>query len=222
MADAKICSTFLQLLQSADFGQFWKSNLLRIILRCSMSFVVEGGLLKSGWSLRQAWNLYHKAYEELIQQIDQDVRKGRLTANEGALLLLDLPCDETSRSISSSSLTASTSLNTVPSMSDSRNVVDHAERVPDIVPPQHSVHSSKHAGVTPHFLRLQQVMGSVCYGFGCFHLLLSLLPAHLIKWLKFLGFEGDVNIGIRALTYCTQTPDCKALLARYFGITVLH
>ena len=66
----------------------------------------------------------------------------------------------------------------------------------------------------PHFARLHQILGSVCYGYGCFHLLLSLLPGHLLKWLKFLGFHGDLQVGIRALTYSMNSPDSKSLLAR--------
>ena len=73
--------------------------------------------------------------------------------------------------------------------------------------------SSSHP--SPHFLRLHQILGSVCYGYGCFHLLLSLLPGHQLKWLKFLGFDGDLQVGIRALTYCMNSPDSKSLLARY-------
>ncbi|GAV07554.1 hypothetical protein RvY_17377 [Ramazzottius varieornatus] len=199
LADAKICSTFLQLLQSADFG----------------------GLLKSGWSMRQAWKLYHTAFAELVRHIDDDVRRGRLSPNEAALLQQDLPSCEPTRSLSStsfSSVTTTTTTTHVVAHADSRDVVDHAvpsdAAVPNGCPSQHSVHSSKHASVSAHFLRLQQVIGSVCYGFGCFHVLLSLLPAHLVKWLKFLGFEGNVNTGIRALNYCTRTPDSKALLAR--------
>lgn len=68
------------------------------------------------------------------------------------------------------------------------------------------------------FERLHQILGSVCYGYGCFHLMLSLLPGNLLKWLKYLGFEGDLNTGIQALTYCMNSPDSKALLARYWSL----
>ena len=69
LADAKICATFLQLLQSADFG----------------------GLFKGGWALRQAWKLYQTTYDELLKQIDTDFRSGNLNETEAAILRQDLP-----------------------------------------------------------------------------------------------------------------------------------
>ncbi|OQV13538.1 putative Tetratricopeptide repeat protein 39C [Hypsibius exemplaris] len=160
LADAKICSTFLQLLQSADFG----------------------GLLKGSWALRQAWKLYQSTYEDLLKQIEQSFRHGELSKTEVAILRHNLPHPFQGDGPAGGYTASERDL-----------VLSHSR---------------------PLFMRLFQIMGLVCYGFGCFHLLLSLLPGHLLKWLKFLGFEGDMHVGMRALTYCMNSPDSKSLLAR--------
>ncbi|KAL0966152.1 hypothetical protein UPYG_G00291570 [Umbra pygmaea] len=60
---------------------------------------------------------------------------------------------------------------------------------------------------------LDRLKGSVSFGYGLFHLCISMVPPHLLKIVNLLGFPGDRHQGLSALTYASESRDMKAPLA---------
>nr|XP_057923608.1 tetratricopeptide repeat protein 39C-like [Doryrhamphus excisus] len=60
---------------------------------------------------------------------------------------------------------------------------------------------------------LDRLKGSVSFGYGLFHLCISMVPPHLLKIVNLLGFPGDRLQGLSALSYASQSTDMKAPLA---------
>lgn len=71
--------------------------------------------------------------------------------------------------------------------------------------------SQKHDGVSPE--ALDRLKGSVSFGYGLFHLCISMVPPHLLKIVNLLGFPGDRQQGLSALTFASESKDMKAPLA---------
>uniref|UniRef100_A0A8C6WQK4 Tetratricopeptide repeat domain 39C n=1 Tax=Neogobius melanostomus TaxID=47308 RepID=A0A8C6WQK4_9GOBI len=80
-----------------------------------------------------------------------------------------------------------------------------------------SPHSSPQAkvpgesGVTDE--ALDRLKGSVSFGYGLFHLCISMVPPHLLKIINLLGFPGDRLQGLSSLMYASESKDMKAPLA---------
>ncbi|CDQ58160.1 unnamed protein product [Oncorhynchus mykiss] len=66
-------------------------------------------------------------------------------------------------------------------------------------------------GVSPE--ALARLKGSVSFGYGLFHLCISMIPPHLLKIVNLLGFPGDRHQGLSALAYASESKDMKAPLA---------
>lgn len=60
---------------------------------------------------------------------------------------------------------------------------------------------------------IRRLMAAVSFGYGIFHLAVSLLPPKLLNIIHFLGFEGDRQTGIQALHFSRQGPDMRGPLA---------
>lgn len=60
---------------------------------------------------------------------------------------------------------------------------------------------------------LDRLKGSVSFGYGLFHLCISMVPPHLLKIVNLLGFPGDRVQGLSALAYASESKDMKAPLA---------
>ncbi|XP_068557854.1 tetratricopeptide repeat protein 39C-like isoform X1 [Cebidichthys violaceus] len=66
-------------------------------------------------------------------------------------------------------------------------------------------------GISPE--ALDRLKGAVSFGYGLFHLCISMVPPHLLKIVNLLGFPGDRLQGLSALTYASESKDMKAPLA---------
>ncbi|KAM3866290.1 tetratricopeptide repeat protein 39C-like [Diretmus argenteus] len=66
-------------------------------------------------------------------------------------------------------------------------------------------------GISPE--ALDRLKGSVSFGYGLFHLCISMVPPHLLKIVNLLGFPGDRLQGLSALTFASESKDMKAPLA---------
>lgn len=66
---------------------------------------------------------------------------------------------------------------------------------------------------SPPAAALDRLQGSVSFGYGLFHLCISMVPPHLLKIVNLLGFPGDRHQGLAALTYASESKDMKAPLA---------
>ncbi|CAL8279917.1 unnamed protein product [Lota lota] len=64
-----------------------------------------------------------------------------------------------------------------------------------------------------HSDALDRLKGSVSFGYGLFHLCISMVPPHLLKIVNLLGFPGDRLQGLSALAYASESKDMKAPLA---------
>lgn len=60
---------------------------------------------------------------------------------------------------------------------------------------------------------LDRLKGSVSFGYGLFHLCISMVPPHLLKIINLLGFPGDRLQGLDSLMYASESKDMKAPLA---------
>ena len=60
---------------------------------------------------------------------------------------------------------------------------------------------------------VRRLMAAVSFGYGLFHLAVSLLPPKLLNVIHFLGFEGDRQTGIQALHFSRQGSDMRGPLA---------
>lgn len=60
---------------------------------------------------------------------------------------------------------------------------------------------------------LSRLKGAVSFGYGLFHLCISMVPPNLLKIINLLGFPGDRLQGLSSLTYASESKDMKAPLA---------
>ncbi|XP_061834348.1 tetratricopeptide repeat protein 39C-like isoform X1 [Nerophis lumbriciformis] len=60
---------------------------------------------------------------------------------------------------------------------------------------------------------LERLKGSVSFGYGLFHLCISMVPPHLLKIINLLGFPADRLQGLSSLMYASESKDMKAPLA---------
>ncbi|XP_071390098.1 tetratricopeptide repeat protein 39C-like [Centroberyx affinis] len=93
-----------------------------------------------------------------------------------------------------------------PSLLSSSDQSDHNHAAPPGPSP-----SQRLDGISPE--ALDRLKGSVSFGYGLFHLCISMVPPHLLKIVNLLGFPGDRLQGLSALTYASESKDMKAPLA---------
>ncbi|XP_020777980.2 tetratricopeptide repeat protein 39C-like isoform X1 [Boleophthalmus pectinirostris] len=83
-------------------------------------------------------------------------------------------------------------------------------------PPSHNSSPGPSPSLRPHTISLEaldRLKGSVSFGYGLFHLCISMVPPHLLKIVNLLGFPGDRHQGLSALSYASESKDMKAPLA---------
>ncbi|KAJ8278106.1 hypothetical protein GJAV_G00083880 [Gymnothorax javanicus] len=85
----------------------------------------------------------------------------------------------------------------------SQDTSDPPGRVNDNVPPRQEVTAEA----------LGRLKGAVSFGYGLFHLCISMVPPHLLKLVNLLGFPGDRREGLSSLAYASESRDMKAPLA---------
>uniref|UniRef100_UPI00358F038E tetratricopeptide repeat protein 39C isoform X2 n=1 Tax=Myxine glutinosa TaxID=7769 RepID=UPI00358F038E len=60
---------------------------------------------------------------------------------------------------------------------------------------------------------IQRLMGAVGFGYGLFHLCVSMVPPNLLRIVNLLGFPGNRQRGLEALSEASRSSDMKAPLA---------
>lgn len=65
---------------------------------------------------------------------------------------------------------------------------------------------------------LNRLKGAVSFGYGLFHLCISMVPPNLLKIINLLGFPGDRLQGLSSLMYASESKDMKAPLATWVAI----
>ncbi|XP_017569094.1 tetratricopeptide repeat protein 39C-like [Pygocentrus nattereri] len=186
-----------------------------------LSFVRQelSAYIKAGWILRKAWKMYNKCYNDISQL--QEACQRRSSAPQGVLSsdqakpsqsppLLPEPQEEHSTDLPKDN--QKSALPPVTKAAQSNKHPDHQEAHTSSKPK----HSQKaplryEAGLTAE--SLSRLKGSVSFGYGLFHLCISMVPPHLLKIINLLGFPGDRQQGLTSLTYASESKDMKAPLA---------
>lgn len=179
------------------------------------------GYIKAGWILRKAWKMYNKCYSEITRL--QEVSQRRCSAPQGALSF-DQP--KQSQNASMSDPTAVCSSQPEPSQDCSLAPVSEGSHAPNQLNNSHKASSSR----SKHRLKsqprldysvtaesLSRLKGSVSFGYGLFHLCISMVPPHLLRIINLLGFPGSRQEGLSALTYSSESKDMKAPLSTWVG-----
>ncbi|XP_062871442.1 tetratricopeptide repeat protein 39B isoform X2 [Trichomycterus rosablanca] len=76
-------------------------------------------------------------------------------------------------------------------------------------------------GVDGHIQALQQFEGGVRLGIGSFNLMLSLLPARILRLLEFIGFSGNREFGLAQLREGAATHSLRSILC-VFTLLLYH
>ncbi|XP_060769579.1 tetratricopeptide repeat protein 39C-like isoform X2 [Neoarius graeffei] len=181
-----------------------------------LSFVRQelSGYIKAGWILRKAWKMYNKCYNEITRL--QEVSQRRCSAPQGALSF------DSSPNASVPDPTAGCSGQPEPRQDCSLAPVSEGSHSPSQLNNGHKASSSR----SKHKLKsqprldhsvtaesLSRLKGSVSFGYGLFHLCISMVPPHLLRIINLLGFPGSRQEGLSALTYSSESKDMKAPLS---------
>eukprot|EP00095_Tigriopus_kingsejongensis_P011260 snap_masked-scaffold708_size108518-processed-gene-0.10 protein:Tk11260 transcript:snap_masked-scaffold708_size108518-processed-gene-0.10-mRNA-1 annotation:"tetratricopeptide repeat protein 39c" len=183
-----------------------------------------GSYMKGGWVLRKAWKIYQKAYTQ-IRQIY--IQKVGLNGN----LMAPPPVPFQGSSVNGCAPPAGQSLNHGPSSKNNgtrKSRISHSLSVPlslfsMVKDAPGSENGSLNSSVgseedakgfsTISASTIKRLMSSVSFGFGIFHLAVSLLPPKLLNIIQFFGFEGDRQTGIQALHFSRQGSDMRGPIA---------
>lgn len=175
---------------------------------------VSTGYIKAGWILRKAWKMYNKCYNEITRL--QEVSQRRCSAPQGALSF------DSSPNASVPDPTAGCSSQPEPRQDCSLAPASEGSHSPSQLNNGHKASSSR----SKHKLKsqprldhsvtaesLSRLKGSVSFGYGLFHLCISMVPPHLLRIINLLGFPGSRQEGLSALTYSSESKDMKAPLS---------
>ncbi|XP_072543374.1 tetratricopeptide repeat protein 39C-like isoform X2 [Salminus brasiliensis] len=203
--------------QRSEVAMMERLQRLIIVADCQvylavLSFVRQelSAYIKAGWILRKAWKMYNKCYSDISQL--QEACQRRSSAPQGALSSdrakhSEKPPLQTTDESQKGHCTdqPEDSLKTSP-------LSEHQEAQTSIRPkPGQKAPLRYEAGVTAE--SLSRLKGSVSFGYGLFHLCISMVPPHLLKIINLLGFPGDRQQGLSSLTYASESKDMKAPLA---------
>ncbi|KAI5627199.1 tetratricopeptide repeat protein 39C, partial [Silurus asotus] len=180
-----------------------------------LSFIRQeiSGYIKAGWTLRKAWKMYNKCHNEITRL--QDTCQRRCSEPQGALTFdqpkavrsSDSPESERKHEPSQDRSPASVSKETCASeqLKDSRKTPSGR--------PKHGPKSQPRLDPSVTTESLGRLKGSVSFGYGLFHLCISMVPPHLLRIINLLGFPGSRQEGLSALTYSSESKDMKAPLS---------
>ncbi|XP_023604696.1 tetratricopeptide repeat protein 39C isoform X9 [Myotis lucifugus] len=64
---------------------------------------------------------------------------------------------------------------------------------------------------------LSRLRGAVSFGYGLFHLCISMVPPNLLKIINLLGFPGDRRQGLSSLMYASETAEQEEVRAQHLS-----
>ena len=182
--------------------------------------------VKGGWLMRKAYKIYEKLYKNIKQmhkkslENHQSGASGNVLAEEMETLELDNieHGDAAANDIVAEYHVISSEIETEEAREASeRNDLKKTESAGGISNSSSSGKLSSNvseSSLLSHDV-LERLLGSVSLGYGVFQLAISLIPPKLLKIIKFLGFDGDREMGLKALEFASQSKDMKAPLASY-------
>uniref|UniRef100_W5KNV3 Tetratricopeptide repeat domain 39C n=1 Tax=Astyanax mexicanus TaxID=7994 RepID=W5KNV3_ASTMX len=182
--------------QKSEVAMMERLQRLIIVADCQvylavLSFVRQelSAYIKAGWILRKAWKTYNKCYSDISQL--QEACQRRSSAPQGAP-----PPDPAAHS------------EKLPLQTE-----DGQQEAQSSIRPKPGQKSPQPYDSRVSAESLSRLKGSVSFGYGLFHLCISMVPPHLLKIINLLGFPGDRQQGLSSLTYASESKDMKAPLA---------
>ncbi|KAG9274612.1 tetratricopeptide repeat protein 39C [Astyanax mexicanus] len=182
--------------QKSEVAMMERLQRLIIVADCQvylavLSFVRQelSAYIKAGWILRKAWKMYNKCYSDISQL--QEACQRRSSAPQGAP-----PPDPAAHS------------EKLPLQTE-----DGQQEAQSSIRPKPGQKSPQPYDSRVSAESLSRLKGSVSFGYGLFHLCISMVPPHLLKIINLLGFPGDRQQGLSSLTYASESKDMKAPLA---------
>ncbi|XP_026769909.2 tetratricopeptide repeat protein 39C isoform X1 [Pangasianodon hypophthalmus] len=187
-----------------------------------LSFVRQelSGYIKAGWILRKAWKMYNKCYNEITRL--QEACQRRCSAPQGALSFAQskqsqnasMPDPTAARSSECPEPESSQDCSLAPVSEGSRapNQLNDSHKASS-TRPKHGMKSQPRLDYSVTAESLSRLKGSVSFGYGLFHLCISMVPPHLLRIINLLGFPGSRQEGLSALTYSSESKDMKAPLS---------
>lgn len=194
--------------------------------------------IKGGWLLRKAYKNYEKLYKQISKMYTDSLEnKGIGVSATVAEFSFGFQNDENDvKSVSSDvsdisaeyHVTGSKEQVTFTSANEIEELAQEAESVLELADNSKKNANSKESSsskesqssVLSHEV-IERLLGSVSVGYGAFQLMISLIPPKILKIIEFLGFDGDREVGLKALQFASQTKDMKAPLAS-LGVIWYH
>ncbi|XP_066538086.1 tetratricopeptide repeat protein 39C-like isoform X2 [Hoplias malabaricus] len=218
--------------QRSEVAMMERLQRLIIVADCQvylavLSFVRQelSAYIKAGWILRKAWKMYNKCYTDISQL--QEACQRRSSAPQGALSTHQATQSqqhpllvEGQEELCADQYTANQKSDLPPAPKDGHTTGQSEDSLQSQHQGKHSSRRHKpspkanlryESGVTAE--SLSRLKGSVSFGYGLFHLCISMVPPHLLKIINLLGFPGDRQQGLTSLTYASESKDMKAPLA---------
>lgn len=147
------------------------------------------GMFKGGWILRKSWKIYQHTYNTIRSLYKEIVGELPDAAKQ------NIPCAPINER----------------DEEDIENV-EEWEYLYKEDPPQSPPSTGKPC-CTIDKETITRLMGAISFGYGLFHLGVSLLPPSLLRVTSLLGFAGNRNLAISNLMYSREGSDMHAPLA---------
>ncbi|XP_034242799.1 tetratricopeptide repeat protein 39C-like [Thrips palmi] len=184
------------------------SALLTFLIQRDKSAFVRGG-----WALRKAWKIYQHTYSQILNLYRRTFGTNQNVPGSEFPLWQVLPRDNTLADLQSPTDWAVPSAASTPSTSSNgiRGFLSSSLRTPFSLLTSAFSASQPEDNIPPNVVA--RLMAGVSFGYGIFQLCVSYVPPPLLRFIHFLGFEGDRNAALSALNFTRQSNDFRAPLA---------
>lgn len=184
------------------------SALLTFLIQRDKSAFVRGG-----WALRKAWKIYQHTYSQILNLYRRTFGTNQTVPGSEFPLWQVLPRDNTLADLQSPTEWSVPSATSTPSTSSNgiRGFLSSSLRTPFSLLTSAFSASQPEDSIPPNVVA--RLMAGVSFGYGIFQLCVSYVPPPLLRFIHFLGFEGDRNAALSALNFTRQSNDFRAPLA---------
>ncbi|KAE8745393.1 hypothetical protein FOCC_FOCC007941 [Frankliniella occidentalis] len=183
------------------------SALLTFLIQRDKSAFVRGG-----WALRKAWKIYQHTYSQILNLYKRTFGMNQNVPGSEFPLWQILPRDNTLADLQSPTDWSVPSAASTPSTSNGiRGFLSSSLRTPFSLLSSAFSSAQPEDNIPPSVVA--RLMAGVSFGYGIFQLCVSYVPPPLLRFIHFLGFEGDRNAALSALNFTRQSNDFRAPLA---------
>lgn len=184
------------------------SALLTFLIQRDKSAFVRGG-----WALRKAWKIYQHTYSQILNLYRRTFGNSQNVPGSEFPLWQVLPRDNTLADLQSPTEWSVPSTASTPSTSSNglRGFLSSSLRTPFSLLSSAFGSTQPEDNIPPSVVA--RLMAGVSFGYGIFQLCVSYVPPPLLRFIHFLGFEGDRKAALSALNFTRQSNDFRAPLA---------